>query len=201
MVTTGIYYALACLGVGGILAYFLHNGWFAVPFVLLALFCLYFFRDPERVIPGGRVAVSPADGKVVSITKDPDGRTRMGVFLNVFDVHVNRSPIAGTIRSIRYQPGKFLVASKPEAASQNEQNTFVVEGDGTSLEFSQIAGLIARRIICYKKPGDTVAAGERVGLIQFGSRVDILFGSEWELAVAEGQRVSAGSSILAKRRP
>lgn len=201
MVTTGIYYALACLGVGGILAYFLHSGWFSVPFVLLALFCLYFFRDPERVIPGGRVAVSPADGKVVSITKDSDGRTRMGIFLNVFDVHVNRSPIAGTIRSIRYQPGKFLVASRFEAASQNEQNTFVVEGDGTSLEFSQIAGLIARRIICYKKPGDTVAAGERVGLIQFGSRVDVLFGSEWEISVAQGQRVSAGSSILAKRKP
>ncbi len=200
MVITGIYYALACIGIGGILAYFLHNGWLAVPFVLLALFCLYFFRDPERVIPGGSVAVSPADGKVVSIQPESDGRTRVGIFLNVFDVHVNRTPISGTIRSIRYQPGKFLVASKPEAASQNEQNTFVVEGDGTSIEFSQIAGLIARRIICYKKPGDKVQAGERVGLIQFGSRVDILFGPEWELTIQQGQRVSAGSSILAKRK-
>lgn len=201
MVITGIYYALACIGVGGILAYFFHNGWTAVPFVLLAVFCLYFFRDPDRVIPQGPVAVSPADGKVVSIQPEGDGRTRVGVFLNVFDVHVNRTPIAGTISSIKYQPGKFLVASKPEAASQNEQNTFVVEGeDGISIEFSQIAGLIARRIICYKKVGDKVAAGERVGLIQFGSRVDLLFGPEWELVIREGQRVSAGSSILAKRK-
>ena len=201
MVITGIYYALACIGVGGILAYFFHNGWTAVPFVLLAVFCLYFFRDPDRVIPQGPVAVSPADGKVVSIQPEGDGRTRVGVFLNVFDVHVNRTPIAGTIRSIKYQPGKFLVASKPEAASQNEQNTFVVEGeDGTSIEFSQIAGLIARRIICYKKIGDRVTAGERVGLIQFGSRVDLLFGPEWDLVVQEGQRVSAGSSILDKRK-
>lgn len=200
IVLTGVYYALA-LAVAGALAWFLFHHWlFAAPFFLLAIFCLWFFRDPEREIPTGPVAVSPADGKVVAIGRDPDGRTRVGIFLNVFDVHVNRTPISGTIRKIDYRRGKFLVASRPEAASQNEQNTFVVEGDNTSIEFSQIAGLIARRIICYKKPGDRVAAGERVGLIQFGSRVDVLLGPEWTLAVREGQRVAAGSSILARRK-
>lgn len=199
MVITGVYYALACLGAGCLLAIVLHNWWIVTPFVLAALFCLYFFRDPERTIPTGNVAVSPADGKVVSITKDPDGRIRLGIFLNVFDVHVNRSPISGTIRNINYRAGKFLVASRAEAVIQNEQNTFVVDGDGTSVEFSQIAGLIARRIICYKKAGDRIAAGERVGLIQFGSRVDVLFGPEWTLSVSQGQRVSAGSTVIAKR--
>lgn len=200
IVLTGVYYALALAAIGALAWFFLHHWLFAAPFFLLALFCLWFFRDPDREIPAGSVAVSPADGKVVSIGSDPDGRTRVGIFLNVFDVHVNRTPIAGTIRKIDYREGKFLVASRPEAASQNEQNTFVVDGDDTSIEFSQIAGLIARRIICYKKPGDRVAAGERVGLIQFGSRVDVLFGPEWTLAVQEGQRVSAGSSILARRK-
>jgi phosphatidylserine decarboxylase len=200
MVLTGLYYALGLTAAGIILGY-LTSYWYGIPFFALALFCLWFFRDPDRTAPAGPVAVSPADGKVVSITRDPDNRVRLGIFLNVFDVHVNRTPIAGRIRSIRYQEGKFLVASRAEAASQNEQNTFVVEGDGTAIEFSQIAGLIARRIICYKKPGDVVGIGERVGLIQFGSRVDVLFGPEWELAVREGQRVSAGSSVIARRRP
>lgn len=200
IVLTGVYYALA-LAVAGALAWILFHHWlFAAPFFLLALFCLWFFRDPEREIPTGPVAVSPADGKVVAIGRDPDGRTRVGIFLNVFDVHVNRTPISGTIRKIDYRKGKFLVASRPEAASQNEQNTFVVDGGDTTIEFSQIAGLIARRIICYKKPGDRVAAGERVGLIQFGSRVDVLLGPEWTLAVREGQRVSAGSSVIARRK-
>lgn len=199
MVITGLYYALALTGLGLLLAYFT-NAYAGLPFYLLACFCLWFFRDPERQIPTGPVAVSPADGKVVSVITAPTGRTRIGVFLNVFDVHVNRSPIAGTISNIDYRVGRFLVASKPEAASQNEQNTFTVQGEGTTVTFSQIAGLIARRIVCYKNPGDKVAAGERVGLIQFGSRVDVVLGPEWEIAVQEGQRVSAGSSILARRR-
>jgi phosphatidylserine decarboxylase len=200
IVLTGVFYALALAAAGALAWLFFHHWLIAAPFFLLAIFCLWFFRDPERTIPEGPVAVSPADGKVVAIGKDPDGRTRVGIFLNVFDVHVNRTPIAGTIRKIDYRKGKFLVASRPEAASQNEQNTFVVDGEGASVEFSQIAGLIARRIICYKKPGDRVAAGERVGLIQFGSRVDILFGPEWDIAVREGQRVSAGSSVIARRK-
>jgi phosphatidylserine decarboxylase len=199
MVITGVYYALALAVAGATLGYFAKQPWLGSPFYLLAFFCLWFFRDPDRTIPEGPVAVSPADGKVVSLTTDPDGRRRLGIFLNVFDVHVNRSPIAGTITRRTYRPGKFLVASKDEAASENEQNTFVVEGDSTSLEFSQIAGLIARRIIWYKDTGATVAKGERVGLIQFGSRVDVLFGPEWKITVQPGQRVSAASSIIAER--
>jgi phosphatidylserine decarboxylase len=199
MVITGIWYALALSVVGAGVGYLAKNFWLGAPFFLLAVFCLWFFRDPERVIAEGPVAVSPADGKVVSITKDGDGRTRLGIFLNVFDVHVNRSPIAGRITRRTYRPGKFLVASKDEAGMENEQNTFVVEGEGTTIEFSQIAGLIARRIIWYKEQGDTVERGERVGLIQFGSRVDVLFNTDWKLAVKVGERVSAGSSVIARR--
>ncbi|MEO5951870.1 MAG: phosphatidylserine decarboxylase [Chloroflexia bacterium] len=179
--------------------YLTKTAWLGIPFYLLAVFCLWFFRDPDRVVPDGPVAVSPADGKVVSISKDPDGRTRLGIFLNVFDVHVNRSPIAGKITRRTYKTGKFLVASNNKAGSENEQNTFVVEGEGTTLEFSQIAGLIARRIVWYKDTGDTVERGERVGLIKFGSRVDVLFNADWKLNVTLGDRVSAGSSIIAKR--
>lgn len=199
MVITGIWYALALTAVGALTGYLTKTAWLGIPFYILAVFCLWFFRDPNRVIAEGPVAVSPADGKVVSITKDPDGRTRLGIFLNVFDVHVNRTPIAGKITRRTYKPGKFLVASKDEAGTENEQNTFVVEGEGTTIEFSQIAGLIARRIVWYKDTGDTVQRGERVGLIKFGSRVDVLFNADWKLSVNLGERVSAGSSIIAKR--
>lgn len=185
--------------VGALTGYLTKTAWLGIPFLILTFFCLWFFRDPNRVIAEGPVAVSPADGKVVSITKDPDGRTRLGIFLNVFDVHVNRTPIAGKITRRTYKPGKFLVASNDRAGAENEQNTFVVEGEGSTIEFSQIAGLIARRIVWYKDTGDTVERGERVGLIKFGSRVDVLFNADWKLSVTLGDRVSAGSSIIAKR--
>jgi phosphatidylserine decarboxylase len=199
MVITGIWYALALTVVGALTGYLTKTAWLGIPFYILAVFCLWFFRDPNRVIAEGPVAVSPADGKVVSITKDADGRTRLGIFLNVFDVHVNRTPIAGKITRRTYKPGKFLVASNDAAGTENEQNTFVVEGEGTTIEFSQIAGLIARRIVWYKDTGDTVERGERVGLIKFGSRVDVLFNTDWKLSVTLGDRVSAGSSVIAKR--
>jgi phosphatidylserine decarboxylase len=198
MVIDGIYYALGLLA-GGALTGYLTKPAFSIPFLILAVFCLWFFRDPERVVPDGRVAVSPADGVVVAI-KPENGQTRVSIFLNVFDVHVNRSPIAGKITKVEYRTGKFLIASKPEATTDNEQNFITVEGDGTKIVFSQIAGLIARRIICYKKAGDVVAAGERVGYIKFGSRVDMFLGPEWAIAVSEGQRVSAGSGIIARRK-
>lgn len=199
MVSYGIYYALALSALGGIVAYLTH--WYCgTVFYLLAAFCLWFFRDPERKIPEGPVAVSPADGKVVSIKEDNTGQKRISIFLNVFDVHVNRAPIAGTISKVEYTRGHFLVASREEASSENEQNTVTVEGAGTRVVFKQIAGLIARRIIFYKRQGETVGLGERVGLIKFGSRVDVFIGPEWELAVQSGQRVSAGSSILARRK-
>lgn len=203
MVIYGIYYATALVAGAAAVTYFTSWVW-ALPFYILAAFCLYFFRDPDRDIPAGAVAVSPADGKVV-VVKPEDGGNRISIFLNVFDVHVNRTPIPGRIVDVRYQEGKFLVASKEEASHSNEQNTITVEGEiggqKTRIVFKQIAGLIARRIICYKKPGDSVTAGERVGLIKFGSRVDVQLGPEWEVVVHVGERVSAGSSVIARKRP
>jgi len=198
MVPTGLIYAFVLAVIGYILGIFT-NPWAALPFYVLAAFCLWFFRDPDRAIPQGPVAVSPADGKVVLIKSLPEGM-RVSIFLNIFDVHVNRSPIAGKLIAVDYTKGKFLVASKESASFENERNTFTVEGEGTRITFSQIAGLIARRIVSYKKQGDYVTRGERVGLIKFGSRVDVLFGPEWEIAVREGQHVAAGSSVLARRK-
>lgn len=199
MVIDGIYYALA-FSAGGAAVWYLTRPAFGIPLFLLAAFCLYFFRDPDRNIPDGAVAVSPADGKVVAVRTDDRSSSRISIFLNVFDVHVNRAPIAGAITNIEYTKGQFLVASREVASSQNERNTFTIEGGGTRVGFSQIAGLIARRIVCYKKPGDQVAKGERVGLIKFGSRVDIFLGPEWEITVKPGDRVAGGSSIVARRR-
>ncbi|MFN7932589.1 MAG: phosphatidylserine decarboxylase [Bryobacteraceae bacterium] len=198
MVADGIYYALGFTA-GGLLVSYLSRPVFGIPLFILALFCLWFFRDPDRETPPGPYAVSPADGKVVVVTPE-NGGTRISIFLNVFDVHVNRTPIPGRITKVQYQQGKFLVASKPEASTENEMNTITVEGGGSTVVFKQITGLIARRIVCWKKPGDTVAAGERVGLIKFGSRVDIQLGPEWDIAIQVGQRVSAGSTILAKKK-
>ena len=198
IVVDGIYYALG-LTAGGLLVSWLTNPWFGLPLYLLAAFCLYFFRDPEREIPAGPVAVSPADGKVVAVKRETATQMRISIFLNIFDVHVNRAPIAGAIADVRYSKGKFHVASREECSQENEQNIVTLRGDGTCVVFKQIAGLIARRIVFHKRPGDVVAKGERVGLIKFGSRVDVLFGPEWEIAVQPGMRVAAGSSILARR--
>jgi len=202
LVIYGFYYAAGFLVGAGAVTYLTHWYW-ALPFYVLAAFCLYFFRDPNREIPSGPVAVSPADGKIV-IVKPENGGQRISIFLNVFDVHVNRTPIPGRVVDVRYKEGQFLVASKEEASHSNEQNTITVQGNvggvDTRIEFKQIAGLIARRIVCYKKPGDTLAAGERVGLIKFGSRVDVQLGPEWEVVVKVGQRVSAGSSVIARKK-
>jgi phosphatidylserine decarboxylase len=201
MVIYGYYYAGALLAGGALLTYL--AGWpYGIPFYILAVFCLNFFRDPERQAPSGPVAVSPADGKVVAVAPGPGGASRVSIFLNIFDVHVNRSPIAGKIACINYKRGDFLVASKEAASEANEQNILTVEGEvggcRTQVTFKQIAGLIARRIICYKHAGDFVATGERIGLIKFGSRVDVLFGPEWSVMVRAGERVSAGSSVIAR---
>jgi phosphatidylserine decarboxylase len=198
IVIDGIYYALALCGAGALVAW-ITSPWFAAPLWLLAAFCLYFFRDPDRAIPPGPVAVSPADGKVVAVKSEGPALTRVSIFLNVFNVHVNRTPIAGTIAEVQYREGKFHVASRELCSDQNEQNVVTVQGEGTTVVFKQIAGLIARRIVFHKKPGDLVATGERVGLIKFGSRMDVLLGPEWEIAVQPGMHVSAGSSIIARR--
>jgi phosphatidylserine decarboxylase len=199
VVVYGVYYAAGLIA-GGVALGCLAGWYFAVPFVILAAFCLYFFRDPDREVPAGPVAVAPADGKVVAVLPDSAGAQRISIFLNIFDVHVNRTPIAGKIMCVKYKKGQFLVASKEEASHSNEQNTITVEANGTRVVFKQIAGLIARRIVCYKKAGDLVDAGERIGLIKFGSRVDVFLGPEWNVTVKVGERVSAGSSVIARLR-
>jgi phosphatidylserine decarboxylase len=201
LVIYGIYYA-AALVAGAVVVSYLLSWPFGIPFYILAAFCLNFFRDPEREAPAGPVAVSPADGKVVAVKSEEAGSNRISIFLNIFDVHVNRSPVAGKISCVTYKKGQFLVASKEDASHSNEQNIITVDakinGQATRVVFKQIAGLIARRIICYKQAGDLVDSGERVGLIKFGSRVDIFLGPEWEIAVRMGERVSAGSSVIAR---
>ena len=200
MVITGVYYALGFVAAAMAVTYFTRPI-YAFPLYLLAAFCLWFFRDPERVAPEGAHAVSPADGKVVAIKPQQDGRTRVSIFLSPLDVHVNRTPITGRITRSEYTKGEFLVASREEASARNEQTTITVKGDdGVEVTFKQIAGLVARRIIFNKHVGDRVTMGERVGLIQFGSRVDLFFGAEWDIAVKPGERVWAASSIVARRR-
>jgi phosphatidylserine decarboxylase len=200
MIITGVYYA-AGLMLAGLAAGYFTRPVFGLPFYVLACFCLYFFRDPERTTPQGPYATSPADGKVVAVKAESDKLTRISIFLNVFDVHVNRTPIAGRIRKVAYKKGEFLVANKEEASVANEQNTVTVEAeDGTTVVFKQIAGLVARRIVFWKKEGDVVKMGERIGLIKFGSRMDVLLGPEWEIMVEVGERVQAGVSILARRK-
>ena len=198
IVVDGIYYAVG-LTAGGLLISYLAGPWYGLPLYILAVFCLYFFRDPERAIPAGPVAVSPADGKVVAVKRETATQVRISIFLNIFDVHVNRAPIGGAIADIQYRKGTFHVASREECSEHNEQNIVSVRGEGTCVVFKQIAGLIARRIVFHKNLGDMVARGERVGLIKFGSRVDVLFGPEWEVVVDPGTRVLAGSSVIARR--
>ena len=166
------------------------------------LFALYFFRDPDREIPPGPVCVAPADGRVVQVREEADGRTRISIFLSIFDVHVNRAPVSGRVLSMRYSPGRFRMAHLASASVENERNTLVVEDleSGSTVELSQIAGLIARRIVCRKRVGDDIEKGERVGLIKFGSRTDLVLGSEWDLRVRPGDRVRGGNSVLASRK-
>jgi len=204
MVPDGYYYALSLVGGATLLGWLVGTFW-ALPALVLAAFFLWFFRDPEREIPDTPGAVvSPADGKVTGIwpvTENGVRQTRISIFLNVFDVHVNRSPTAGIIREVRYQTGKFGNAMKLTSAEHNEQNIVEVEGEGRRVTFKQIAGLLARRIVFTKKTGDRVERGERVGLIKFGSRVDVFLDDSASLQVKIGDRVKGGSSILALMMP
>ena len=203
MVKDGYFYGVGLL-VAAALLFWLTSWPLALVPVLLAAFFLWFFRDPERAIPvGPGLVVSPGDGLVTETIRleTPQGpRQRISIFLSVFDVHVNRSPIGGTISEIRYQKGKYLNAMNPASADQNEQNIVTVRGEGPNapeIVFKQIAGLLARRIVFVPKVGDTIARGERVGLIKFGSRVDVVLPADAELRVKVGERVKGGASVLA----
>jgi phosphatidylserine decarboxylase len=200
MVRDGYYYGSVMIASAALVGWLTSPLWALIPLVLAAFF-LWFFRDPERAIPNEVGAVvSPADGKVTDVSPVKlDGKQykRVSIFLNVFDVHVNRSPIAGVIRGAKYQAGKFLNAMDPQCADCNEQNTVTVEGEGHTIIFKQIAGLLARRIVFTKQIGEKVDRGERVGLIKFGSRTDILMEPAAEIQVKIGDRVKGGASILA----
>ena len=200
MVKEGYYFGLPLLLVGGA-ALVLHWNIAAYFLLFLAAFVFSFFRNPDRMIPTDPGAVvSPGDGRVV-VVKEEDyagkpGR-RISIFLAVWNVHVNRAPSAGRITKIEYRPGKFVAAMRAQASAENEQNIFTLSSDAGELVFKQIAGLIARRVVSWKKPGDTVARGERIGLVRFGSRVDLWVPREAEILVKVGQNVKGGSSILA----
>lgn len=200
MVRDGYLYA-AGLSAAAVACGLVASPWLALPWLALAAFCLYFFRDPERHIPAGDLCVSPADGRVVRILREADGRTRVSIFLNIFNVHVNRAPVSGQVRAAQYRPGRYRMAHRDAASTENERNTLVIggAGGGQPVEVTQIAGLIARRIVCHKSRGDEVRKGERIGLIKFGSRVDVVLGPEWALAVSRGDKVAGGSSVLATR--
>jgi phosphatidylserine decarboxylase len=204
MVRDGYFYALGLIAAAVLLGWLTHPAWAIIP-CLLAFFFLWFFRDPERTISSDPGAVaSPGDGKVTDVstlTMGNDQLTRVSIFLSVFDVHVNRSPIAGVVREVRYQRGRFLDARSAACAEQNEQNIVTVEGDGQRVIFKQIAGLLARRIVFYPKVGDRLERGQRVGLIKFGSRVDVLLDGSARMNVKIGDRVKGGASVLAYLQP
>jgi phosphatidylserine decarboxylase len=206
MIKEGYWYGLPLVLIsGGLIGFGLHQRSLlllalAGIFLFLALLVLNFFRDPDRPIPKDpQSIVSPADGHIVQIAEEIyRGRPvrRLSIFMSPLDVHVNRAPIAGTIKDVIYMKGSFRVASRGIASVENEQNVFTLEGEQGEVTVKQIAGLLARRIVFWKRPGDALARGERVGMIKFGSRVDVLVDPQVQWRVKTGDRVRAGSSIL-----
>jgi phosphatidylserine decarboxylase len=177
--------------------------WVALFFLAVSAFMLYFFRDPRRVVPiEPNVVVSPADGRVTRIaTLSPgsnDSATLVSIFLSPLDVHINRAPIAGKITDVSYTSGKFLMATNEQASVVNEQNALTIEGEQISVVCKQIAGILARRIVCWKHPGDPVALGERFGLIKFSSRTDLILPANVKVTVTEGMKVRGGTTIIGR---
>jgi phosphatidylserine decarboxylase len=201
MVRDGYIYGLSLLVVAVLLAWATGNWAWGIAPVLLAAFFLWFFRDPQRRIPAEPgLIVSPGDGLVTETVtiSTPDGpRQRISIFLSVFNVHVNRAPIGGVLSRVHYQKGEYLNAMNPASADRNEQNAVTVKGDGFEVTFKQIAGLLARRIVFNFTEGDRVERGQRVGLIKFGSRVDVVLPAEAALRVKVGDKVRGGASVLA----
>ena len=201
MVKDGYRFAAPPLLVG-IFALVLHGNWLGGVLIFIGLFILFFFRNPERTPPADpNMIVSPADGRIMEVVeesmKGKPGR-RISVFLSIFDVHVNRSPVAGPITAIEYRAGKFYAAMRGRASAENEQNSFYVQSDHGEVVFKQIAGWVARRIVCWKSVGDSVVRAERVGMIRFGSRMDIWLPEGAEILVRPGQHVAGGASALAR---
>ncbi len=206
MVRDGYLYGASLLLVAIVVAALTQVWWWSLLPLGFAAFFLWFFRDPKRAIPSGEgLVVSPADGKVTSVERiqAPSGeRTRISIFLSVFNVHVNRAPVDGVVREVRYQRGAFVNAMDAASADRNEQNICVMEAaDGYQVVFKQIAGLLARRIVFKQAVGDRLARGQRVGLIKFGSRTDLILPGDAEVRVAPGEVVKGGSSVLAYVAP
>jgi phosphatidylserine decarboxylase len=211
MVKDGYWYGLPLVLIaGGLMGFWLRERSLfllivTIFFAILSLLVLNFFRDPERQVPEEVDAIiSPADGLIVQLAEeDFEGRPvrRLSIFMSPLDVHVNRAPIAGSIKAINYKQGSFRVASQDRASLENEQNVFTVEGQQGVIVVKQIAGLLARRIVFWKRLGDSLARGERVGMIKFGSRVDVLVAPTVQWRVKVGDRVRAGSSILGTTTP
>ncbi len=169
-----------------------------VVFILLALFMAYFFRDPQRTVPAGDdIIVSAADGRVTRIDQTPEATT-VSVFLSPFDVHINRSPIAGKVEGIEYIRGKKAPATSDEASFSNERNSLVLANDKMTVTCTQIAGIVARRIVCWARPGDQLELGQRFGLIKFSSRTDLRMPSGVQVEVKVGDRVVGGETIIAR---
>ena len=205
MVRDGILYGVSLLVVAVVAWYGTHIVGLAVIPLLLAAFLVWFFRDPSRRVPSEPgLIVSPADGKVEEaewIETTGGSRVRISIFLNVFDVHVNRVPVSGVVTLAEYREGQFLNAMNAESAVHNEQTLVTIDTGSYSVSFKQIAGLLARRILCNVRAGDQVQRGDRMGLIKFGSRVDVLLPATVELRVKSGDRVKGGSSVLAYMPP
>jgi phosphatidylserine decarboxylase len=192
---------LAAAALAALLGY-----WYvAAPLLLLGLFMAYFFRDPRRDAPPEEgLVVSPADGRVTRVAPldqtDARSPTVVSIFLSVFDVHINRAPIAGEITDVTYTKGRFMIATRDEASLVNEQNSLTIRGPRLTVVCKQIAGVLARRIVCWKRPGDRVELGERFGLIKFSSRTDLILPPEVEVGVKVGDRVRGGISIIGRLR-
>ncbi|MEW5745615.1 MAG: phosphatidylserine decarboxylase family protein [Nitrospirota bacterium] len=194
---------IAGFGILTLLLYLVGGVWAALLPLLLTLFMLYFFRDPERNIPGGEdLFLSPADGRVIliqNVSGDAcfaDRSTEISIFMSPLNVHVNRAPCDGVVESVVHTPGKFISAFKPEASLQNENITMILKGTGSRVLVRQVAGAIARRAVCRVKPGDRLKKGERYGIIKFSSRLDIYLPENTEIKVKLGDRVTAGETIL-----
>jgi phosphatidylserine decarboxylase len=192
---------LAVLTVVGLVLALVFGPWGALPTAVLVLFVLFFFRDPHRHPPDEvGLVLSPADGRVMEVQRGREG-TRVSVFLSIFDCHINRAPVGGTVREARYTPGRYHPAWQGRASHENERNHLVIRSDYGDFGVTQVAGVVARRIVCSTKVGDRVERGERIGLIRFGSRTDLHLPSGIDPVVQVGERVKGGLTIMARAVP